>query len=174
MERSLVWRNRWDRVSCTFFVQSGYPVCQSTIVIVIFSCLQSISIVISPHEIGMSNFHRSRCVESIIIHSITVHRGIYGLAEIPRSLAGTSCLRLRFVSSRLSSTSSPISSFVARLVNSVESLPLLDVEVRILGTLLQALVVSRLCLDFSAHEGCKLFHNVSFPPMTTKDIPSLP
>lgn len=100
------------------------------------------SIVISLHETGNPTF-RSRYDVSIIIHSITVYRGIYGLTEVPKSLIGTSCLRPRFAfSSRLSSTSSPFPSFVVRLVNTVESLPLLDVEVRILGTLFKALVVS--------------------------------
>jgi hypothetical protein len=49
-------------------------------------------------------------------------------------------------------------SFV-RLIHTVESFPLLNVEVRILRTLIETLIVTRLRLDLSAHEGCKLFHH---------------
>lgn len=46
--------------------------------------------------------------------------------------------------------------FFACLIHTVESFPLFNVEVRILRTLIKTLIVTRLRLDLSAHEGCKL------------------
>lgn len=44
-----------------------------------------------------------------------------------------------------------------RLIHAIVSFPLLDVEVRILGTLFQAFIVTGLCSNFAAHERCELF-----------------